>query len=816
MERYVCIHGHFYQPPRENPWLEAIELQDTAYPYHDWNERITAECYAPNSASRILDGEGRILRIVNNYSRMSFNFGPTLLAWMKEHAPSVYGGILAADQESRFRFSGHGSALAQAYNHMILPLANSRDKRTQVIWGLRDFEHRFGRRPEGMWLPETAVDLETLELLAEFGIQFTILAPNQASRFKAAGARHWKDVGGGRIDPSTAYRLRLPSSSTINLFFYDGPTSRAVAFENLLERGESLAHRLLGSFSDTRSWPQLAHMATDGETYGHHRQHADMALAYALHLLESETSVRLTNYGEFLEKHPPELQVQIFENSSWSCVHGVERWRSDCGCCSGMHAGWRQHWRKPLRAALDWLRDQLAALYQERGQGLFGDPWQARDDYISIILDRSPESIEHFLAEHKRREHNNLDTVAALKLLEMQRHAMLMYTSCGWFFDELSGIETVQVIQYAGRAIQLAQAFSGEPLEEEFLSRLELAKSNLPEHGDGRRIYEKFVRPAMVTLEKVGAHYAISSLFEEYPDQATVYSHTVSRESFRVVQEGTMRLALGRVHVASRVTRESTDVSFGVLHLGDQNVHGGVREFRGEEAFGQLQSEIAQIFHSGDIPAIVHAVDRHFGAGTYSLRLLFRDEQRKIVRMILDSALREAGVLYQNFYGRYATLARFVAELGIPLPDRFRMAIDFTLNEEFLSALSADEVDPERVGAVLEQLKATGIALDAVTAEYALRKNIERFAQSLRLQRDCLESIQRLERVLRVCPLLPFQVNFWLPQNAYYEVMTTHIDAMRARAARSDGEAAAWVKSARAVGDILRVRGDWEWPEVAA
>ena len=575
MDRSVCIHGHFYQPPRENPWLEAIELQDSAYPYHDWNERITAECYAPNSASRILDSDGRILRIVNNYSRISFNFGPTLLAWMKDHAPSVYAAILAADQESRFRFAGHGSALAQAYNHMILPLANYRDKRTQLIWGVRDFEYRFMRRPEGMWLPETAVDLETLALLAQLGIQFTILAPNQASRVRATGARHWKDVSGGRIDPSTTYRLRLPSGATINLFFYDGATSRAVAFENLLERGENLVQRLLGSFSDTRTWPQLLHIATDGETYGHHRPNADMALVYALHLLESDPSIHLTNYGEFLAKQAPEHQVQIFENSSWSCPHGVERWRGNCGCNSGNHPTWKQEWRAPLRAALDWLRDQLATLYEERGRELFADPWQARDDYISVILDRSAGNIEQFLAQHIPGGRKSVDPVAAMKLLEMQRHAMLMYTSCGWFFDELSGIETVQVIQYAGRAIQLAQDLSADGLEAGFLRRLAEAKSNLPEHGDGWQVYEKFVRPTMVTLEKVGAHYATSSLFEDYPDQATVYSHTVTRESFRVIREGTMRLALGRARVKSRVTLESSDLSFGVLHLGDQNIHGG-------------------------------------------------------------------------------------------------------------------------------------------------------------------------------------------------------------------------------------------------
>ena len=631
MERYICVHGHFYQPPRENPWLETIEVQDSAYPYHDWNERITAECYAPNSASRVLDGENRIVQIVNNYAKISFNFGPTLLRWMESSSPHVYRAILEADRESQKSFSGHGTALAQAYNHMILPLANRRDKYTQIVWGIRDFQQRFGRKPEGMWLPETAVDLETLDLLVELGIRFTILSPQQASRARAVESETWNDVSGGRIDPSTVYRLNLPRGRYIHLFFCDGPISRAVAFEGLLSKGEQLANRLAGAFSDTRAWPQLVHIATDGETYGHHQRHGDMGLAWALHCIESRQSARLTNYGEFLEKHPATHEVQIFEKSAWSCSHGVERWKSDCGCSSGAHPGWNQQWRAPLREALDWLRDEMAPLYADHTGRLLGDPWEARNDYISVILDRSPENLQRFFDRHARRKLGAGEQTRALKLLELQRHAMLMYTSCGWFCDELSGNETVQVIQYAGRALQIATELFGRQFEAHFLELLERAKSNLPEHGDGRRIYEKLVRPAMVNLRKVGEHYAVSSLFDKYEAHSRIFCYQVEQEDYRLLQAGKARFALGKVRITSEITRETENLTFGVLHLGEHNITGGIGNLTAE-AYEEAVRQITELFQNGDFAENLQALYRHFHADAYSVKMLFRDEQRRILR----------------------------------------------------------------------------------------------------------------------------------------------------------------------------------------
>ncbi len=499
MERYICIHGHFYQPPRENAWLGRVEWQDSAYPYHDWNERVTAECYLPNATSRILDGEGYIGRIVNNYAKISFDFGPTLLAWMESNSPDVYRAIVAADRESRNKYSGHGSALAGVYNHMIMPLANHRDRYSQVSWGIMDFEHRFGRRPEGMWLPEMAVDLETLDIMAELGLKFTILAPHQAGQVRRLGASDWNDVRGGSIDTTQAYRVDLPSGRRFNVFFYDGPIAGEVSFTDILKNGDVFAGRLFNAFSDKRNYPQLVNIATDGENYGHHHRYGDMALAFALDRIEANGLARLINYGEFLEKYPPAREVEIIEKTSWSCVHGVDRWWSDCGdrAGSGDHPDWNQKWRTPLRNAFDWLRDNLAGRYEEKARRLFKDPWAARDGYIDVVLDRSQDSVNRFFNEYAVRVLSGDERTTALKLLELQRHALLMYTSDGWYFDELSRPEPVQVMQYAGRAVQLAEELFGDGIEEGFLSVLQQAKSNLPAQGDGRRIYENMVRPAM-------------------------------------------------------------------------------------------------------------------------------------------------------------------------------------------------------------------------------------------------------------------------------------------------------------------------------
>ncbi len=806
MERYICIHGHFYQPPRENAWLEDIEMQDSAYPYHDWNERVRAECYAPNTASRILDSECYITQIVNNYNKMSFDFGPTLLAWMEEKAPDVYQAILEADRETQQTFSGHGSALAQPYNHMIMPLANRRDKYTQVLWGIRDFEHRFSRKPEGIWLPETAVNLETLDILAEQGIKFTILASHQARRIRQVGTDAWNDVSNATIDTTMAYEIKLPSGRELNLFFYDGPIARSVAFEDLLNSGDNFAHRLAGVFSEKRTWPQLVHIATDGETYGHHHRFGDMALAFALHHIETDGLARITNYGEYLEKYPPTHEVEIIENTSWSCPHGIERWRSDCGCNTGRNPKWNQAWRVPLREAMDWLRDTLAPKYEVKAQEFLKDPWAARDDYIEVILDRSPENVQGFLDRHRTRELNESETVTALKLLELQRHAMLMYTSCGWFFEELSGIETVQVIQYGGRAVQLAQELFGDDIEPHFLERLELAKSNIPELGDGHRIYEKFVKPAMVDLVKVTAHFAVSSLFEEYGEQAEIYCYHMDVEDYQSAVAGKPRLAAGKVKATSNITRESAIVSFGVLHFGDHNVNAGVREYQGEEDYQTMLQELTQTFSTADFPEVIRLLDKHFGTSTYSIKNLFLDEQRKVLDSILESALSEIEAAYYQVYEHYYPPMRFLSELGNPIPKSFHSAAEFILNSELGKAVSGDSLDLERIRNILDDTQTWKVELDNEGLSYLLQQTLERMVTRLVTTPDDIDFLKELLAAAEMLHLLPFPVDLWKVQNLYYEMLKSIYPEFQIRAQRGDAAAQEWLSQFAPLGQQLSIR----------
>jgi alpha-amylase/alpha-mannosidase (GH57 family) len=774
MNKYVCIHGHFYQPPRENPWLETVEMQESAYPNHDWNERITRECYAANAKARLLDPGGRIERLVSNYARMSFNFGPTLLSWLAEKAPAAYAAILAADKASMERFGGHGSALAQGYNHAIVPLCNERDRRTQVTWGIRDFAARFGRKPEGFWLPETAANTASLEALAEAGITFTVLAPNQAARVRptqgGAGAA-WHELH-GTVDPGQAYLCRLPSGRTIHLFFYDGPVARGVAFEGLLHSGHRFAERLVGLFDSypEKESPRLAHIATDGESYGHHHRYGEMALAAALEEIERRGDVKLINYGQFLELHPPRMEVQIHENSSWSCAHGIERWKSDCGCNS--RRDYHQRWRGPLRGALDWLRDKIAPAYEKAAGVLLRDVWGARDGYIDVILDRSPASVEGFFARWQTRALSPEERTRALELLEIQRHAMLMYTSCGWFFDDISGIETAQILQYAGRVIQLALRVLGMELEDEFKRCLESAEGNTAARPNGRVVYEQCVEPAMVDLPRVGAHYAITSLFANDGTGEQVYCFNARREGeVRRRSEGRARLLVGRAEFESRITLERTRLSYAVLHMGDHIVNCGIRKCGpGQEPDDEtLYKAMEEAFDRADFPEVIRRLDGAFGKGVYTVGSLFRDEQHAVVRKILEGPLAQIDAAYLQIYERNAPLARFLKQLNLTVLRRIQMVSGFVLTQTIRKLLTEERPDLVRLEELRAEAEREAIWLDESTVGAAAREALVRAAERVAAQGEQAASLEIMLGVTRYVRKLPFHVDLWPAQEVFIE-----------------------------------------------
>jgi alpha-amylase/alpha-mannosidase (GH57 family) len=809
-KRFICIHGHFYQPPRENPWLETVETQDSAAPYHDWNERICAECYAPNGAARIVNDKNKIMRIVNNYARMSFNFGPTLLSWLKENAPRTYRMILDGEQRSRKAFGGHSSAMAQVYNHIIFPLASQRDRVTQIRWGIADYEHHYGTPPEGMWLAETAADTESLELLAKYGVKFTLLAPHQCKRIRPVQgatkeAAGWTDTPDATVDTRRPYLVRFDSGVSIAVFFYNGPASRAIAFEGLLNSGDNFAARLRAGFQDSER-PQLVNVATDGESYGHHHKHGEMALAYTLRLLEADPTLNLANYGSFLEEFPPEYECEIVDGTSWSCVHGIERWRSNCGC-NGGKPGWNQLWRAPLRQALDELRDAVAPLTEQAGRKLFKDVWAARDGYIEVVLDRSTESADRFFRAHESHILSEAERVRALELLEMQRHTQLMYTSCGWFFDDIAGIETVQIIAYAARVLQLARELFGEqaePLEPNFLARLAEARSNDPSAGDGAQIYKASVASMQLGLEQVAAHYAISSVFSSFAEETDLFCYRVRRISYDIYNSGRGRLALGRARIASAITGQEKSFSFAVLHFGDQNITAAVKPYEEGDApqFEAFAKQAVDQVQRALFPEVIRLLDRYYGHVDYSLTSLFRDEQRRIVQLILNSTLSDIENSLKTIYEDHASLLHYLSQAGLPQPPALSLAAGFAVNAGLRRALESDPIDQAVLRSFLSLAKSDQVPLERATLSYISDLRMKRAMIELQMSAGSLEMLERALALAQSIVEMPFELNLWQAQNIWYEILRTSSYSLTALA---NGDRERWDQLFNELGVCLSI-----------
>ena len=783
---YVVIHGHFYQPPRENPWIEEIELEESAYPFPNWNARITRECYTPNTCARIRDDQLRLLDIVNNFSYLNFNIGPTLFSWLAAQAPLTYERILAADADSVARL-GFGNAIAQAYNHIILPLANARDRQTEILWGLKDFAHRFRRPAEAMWLPETAVNLEVLQDLAAHGLKYVILSPWQASRVRPLQGGPWQDVRDGSIDTTQAYRCFLGSGKGagdrrfIDIFFYNGQTAAELSFGELLADSGRLLDHLGTKLQAQRSGPQLLSVATDGETFGHHKAFGEMGLAYALSALCPPRGWVVTNYRAFLEMQPPRQEVEIYlgpegKGSAWSCAHGVGRWERDCGCHTGGGPGWNQKWRRPLRQAFDLLNETLAQVFTEAGSRYLANPWAARDDYIEVILDRRPASREAFFQRHGRAGMTGADQVAALKLLEMQRHVLLMYTSCGWFFADLAGLETIQVLKYAARALQLGQEFTPANLEEQFLAVLQEARSNLPAMGNGRDLFLKKVKPAVITYPKLVNHFSISLLNDpQRRPAAAIFHYQPELLQFEEKSQGGLELACGRIKLTSGITQESRTLGYATLFLGGYLYRTQVKEGQTADEFEAMVAHLSQTLDAAP-EDIANVMAAYFHDGYYSVHDMFKLEKREILRHSLEKTQGDMEGELERGFNEIRPVLFTMAKEGFVIPRVFTLAAFTTLRRavrEILADWQGQDLDRQsqrQLAEVQEIAKTLNVHLHIDPIGLTLASLVEQSLQALR-ETFTLPRANAALATLSLSQQLPVDVDLMEAQNLFFYLM---------------------------------------------
>jgi alpha-amylase/alpha-mannosidase (GH57 family) len=789
---YITIHGHFYQPPRENPWFEIIETEESAYPFHDWNERIALECYRPNAHARILDERGKIFDIINNYSSISFNFGPTLLPWLEKHFPSVYEKILDADRESIRRF-GYGNAMAQVYDHIIMPLAIDRDKETEVLWGIADFEKRFHRKPDAIWLPETAVNYSTLQVLAKYGMRYLILSPFQALRVTPLGDKKWTDVSQGRIDPTQPYRCFIKDASGkkfldqfIDIFFYNGIISKEIAFGDLLKDGNTFCNRFLQFYQESKGRPQLIHIATDGETYGHHKKFGEMALAYALDQGFPTRGFELTNYGAFLKRVPPVYEVEIDEGpkgegTSWSCSHGVGRWKEDCGCSTGGKPGWNQKWRRPLRGALDFLRDELSLVFQKEGEKIFQDAWKARNGYVEVILNRTPERIKNFFEQYGFKDLDEKGRIKGLKLLEMQRHALQMYASCGWFFADLAGLETILILQHASRALQLAEELAGEEKETKFLQQLSEGKSNLPEMGSGDQVYQRLVKPKRVTPEKVVNHFAISSLFDGGDGEKKIFSYRVERIHYERMEKDKDLLVIGRVRVTPDIIPEPREFLFGLIPStrevfrtwvseNKESISFDLLREKGIEVLGKGQEEMSRVFSS------------LFGSQVLTIQDTFKEERQAIFQKLIQKEFDEHCQIYADLFDRTRQTVEALSREGLEIPHEIRLAAEVTLSKRLFEEISEMKsnfrgtIERGKIDQIVEEAKEHGYhlrrekSLSVLNEIFMEKMNALQESRGPNLSRQS-ELIEEVMTLLNLTNKWGFELSFEEAQNLMEEIL---------------------------------------------
>lgn len=835
MDRYLCIHGHFYQPQRANPWLETIEMQGDAYPWHDWNEKINAECYMVNGSAHLLDSQNKLIKIFNNYSKISFNFGPTLLSWIKMHDRKTYASIINADIAGRSVFSGHGNAIAQIYNHVIMPLASKQDKIIEVAWAISDFEANFGRKPEGIWLSETAVDTETLEILADFGIKFTILSPNQAKQTRKIAknpeSTSWFDVSDGSINTRMPYICRLPKDSSISIFFYDDSLSNKVSFGELLKNGETFAKNITGLPISKQELPEIIIIASDGETYGHHHQFGEMALSYCLDYIESKKLAKITVFGEYLQKYPPLYEVRIIENSSWSCDHGIHRWKQDCGCSSGseQHPDWKQKWRAPLRGAIDWLARTNSSIYigevQKYLKPYIDSSDEAVKSFISIMDNRTGKSAEKFFSLFLKNPLEKPGRITFLKLLEAYRQCLLMQSSDGWFFDDISRIESIQILRHACRTMEILKDVTGRDLEPEFLKILKIAKSNLPEYGDGKSIYLLYVKKASSDFIKISARLALEILVsgeKEISDVCNIYSFEASEITYERIHMHDCTFIIGSAAVISKLTLESKNVIFAAYRYKNKNILNSanmsafaktstddntleipsismqLRKFLESANKQNNADDFMDYANTGrDLSAIKDYLAKRFAGKLFTISDFIKDEQIDIVEKMMASHNSSIYPQMANILNEYKeTLNDFKEKKmlnyfmdGI-FPNIYEFFGEYMLyniiKKPGLSQKDIFEMNwiSEKIGIVnLINLESLGII-----STKKLNETIESFS----VEPENMESLKNLADFFDIIVKLKIPLNIWKSQNMIFEIKE-NIYSLKAIEARTSNKSMAWL-----------------------
>ncbi len=810
MAIHLVIHGHFYQPPRENPWTGEIERQESAAPFHDWNARIAAECYTPNARSRVLDSRGRIQDIVNNYERLSFNVGPTLLSWITAEAPDVFEAMLRADGASQKRL-GHGNAIAQAYNHMILPLATPRDRQTQIHWGIREFQHRFGRSPEAMWLPEAAVDTGTLESLVRAGMRYVILSPAQAARWRPMGESRWITPAEAELDSRRPYRWSLRDGRgraredvSIDVCFYDAPLSRGISFQHYLRDAGTLASRIANAATGCSE--PLILIATDGESFGHHEKFGDMCLATLFAREAPQREFSVTNLTAYLASHRPTWEVELLPQSAWSCSHGLGRWQEDCGCSAGGGPGWTQRWRRPLREGLNRLRDALGQIFVEEGGSLLADVWTARDDYIGLLLDPSEATREAFFARHATHPLSREEQVRVLRLLEMEHQALLMYTSCGWFFSDISGLETVQNLRYAARAIELAEPFAPLDLEAVLLEHLERAQSNVPAWKDGQHVWESQVRPSHVRVEDAVARLLLEGVLGREMTGQTRYRWHLTPEP--IVRKGALIMA--GIRAVSQVTRETLHFAGACRRHGPFDFLAGIAPWPATGDWAGFLEGTAAALSAGDSD-LTAWTGRH-AARQVRLRDFLADERRAILEEMLAETRGRLERACELLCVEALSAAEAMVNAGMRLPAWLATMLEATWSRQLTQALEKLDgvTEPARYAAAMElvaQARHLGLGLDLTAAaawfDRMLVQRLKAIADTVNVQ-----AWQEYLELLRIAGRLSLPLPERALQDRMFRLLRDRLPALVERVRDPREEGYALVTAILAVASRLNLNTD--------